>query len=271
MGTIVEKYIQADSMKIFYDIHNDKKTKTVVLVHGFGLDRDMWRMQLDVLQDFKVICLDVRGHGKSRPCDVFGVIKVCEDIKCILDMEKCDSAVIIGLSMGSYVAQEFVRLYSKLTRGIMVADGTPIYIKYPKWETLSLKYSAPLLKLYTWKNLKKTMASQTSINIDVRNELIRMFEKQTKKEFILSYAGIANALHEEKVDIKCPFFVVYGDKDKAGTIQIHAKDWKIEYPNCKIYKIPNAGHVSNMDNPQEFNRIMLDFLKEVYVDFELQG
>ena len=91
------------------------------------------------------------------------------------------------------------------------------------------------------------MAKQTSVREDVREKLIQMFDKLTKKEFIASWAGIANALHEEEVEFSDPFYVVYGNSDKSGTIKMHVKDWQKTYPNCVVCEIPNAGHVSNMD------------------------
>ena len=261
---MAEKFIQSPDGKVYYDLLNEACEQTVVLVHGFGLDRDMWVEQLDVLQDSCVIAVDARGHGKSRPFSEFNVIKVAEDIHRILQAENRAKAVIVGLSMGSYAAQEFVRLYPANTAGLMAADGTPIFIKYPLWETVALRYSMPLLKLYTWNGLKNAMAKQTSVIPEVRAQLIRMFDKFNKDEFISSWAGIANCLHEEKVVIECPFYVVYGEYDQAGTIKAHASDWVVAYPNCKVFVIPNAGHVSNMDNPQEFNRIMLELLDESF-------
>ena len=259
----MEKYITQQDIKVCYDVYNKTSKTTVVLIHGFGLNKDMWKPQITALKKYRVINIDARGHGKSRPCDKFNVIDVCRDIAAILEKESCKNAAVIGLSMGSYVAQEFVRLYPELTAGVMAADGTPLFIKYPRWETASLKWSGPLLRLYTWKSLKKLMAKQTAIKDDVRIKLVEMFDTQTKEEFINSWAGIANVLHEENVDIKCPFYVVYGAQDKSGTIKLHANDWEKEYPDCKVFEIPDAGHVSNMDNPKAFNKIMLKFLREV--------
>ena len=137
----MEKHILSKKVNVYYDLHNEDKEHTVVLIHGFGLDRDMWQEQVSVLSDYKVICLDARGHGKSRPCESFRIVDVAKDIKKILDKEDCSKAAIIGLSMGSYAAQEFARIYPEYASGILVADGTPLFIKYPQWEALSLKWS----------------------------------------------------------------------------------------------------------------------------------
>jgi len=259
----MEKKIVRDDVVVYYDSLNEDKLITVVLVHGFGVNRNMWQPQLDALKGYHVINIDVRGHGKSRPCNRMTVIDVCKDICKILEVEEIASAIMVGLSMGSYVAQEFVRLYPEKTLGVLVADGTPLFMKYPKWETISLKYSAPLFKLYRWKRLIVLMAKSSAIKESVQQKLIKMFSQLTKEEFVRSWATFAQVLHEEAVTVACPFYIAYGDQDKSGTIKSHVKDWKTEYPGCKVFKIPNAGHVSNMDNPNRFNQILLQMMDEV--------
>ena len=260
----MEKQLKADGGILFYDHYNEKAENAVVLIHGFGLDADMWQDQIPVLEKYRVICIDVRGHGRSRPFNEFSVVLTADDIKKILHEEKCETAALIGLSMGGYVVQEFARLFPDITSGIMVADSTPMFISYPKWETISLKLSKSILRLYPWGYLKNVMAKQTSVKTDVRQKLITMFGKLSKEEFINSWSGIANVLHEENFDPNVTFYAVYGDKDKSGTIKLHAKDWPKHYPACKVFEISSAGHVSNMDNPDGFNRVMLEFLSAAF-------
>ena len=135
-----ERIYQAKDVKVHYVIHNDENVQTVVLIHGFGVDGHMWNRQLRALKDFKVIVVDVRGHGLSRPCSNFNVIMAAQDILGILDQERCMAVSLVGLSMGSYVAQEFARLYPDRLEGLFLADGTPIFMKYPRWEKVALKY-----------------------------------------------------------------------------------------------------------------------------------
>ncbi|GKX30971.1 hydrolase [Vallitalea longa] len=261
----MEKYYKTESANICYKVHQQQKKKAIVFIHGFGITKEMWDKQLDDLKAYKVITVDVPHHGKSTSQKPLNLIHVCKEIVGILDQEGIEKTVIAGLSMGNYIAQEFVRLYPERTQGIFLADGSPIYMRYSKWETLSLKRSQPLFKLYTWERLKKAMARQSSVVNEVQSELIKMFDTQTKDSFIRSWSAIANALHEEDVNIISPMCYVYGEQDRTGTIQLHVKDWQVCYPKCEVHMIPNAGHVSNMDNPKVFNQILVDFLQKIYV------
>lgn len=257
----MKKYIETENCKVTYDLHNSEKKVCVILIHGFGITRDMWKPQIPVLCDYKVINMDVRGHGESQPCDNFTIKKAANDIKAVMEAENIKTAVLIGLSMGGYAVQEFAHLYPELAEKIMVIGATPLFAKYAKWESSSLKYSGPLLNLYPWNYLKRLMANKTSVNDEVRKELYRMFSIYTKEQFIASWAGIATCLHEEDEKFDFPLCFVYGDKDKSGTVSMHAKDWKVLYPHCEVNKIENASHLANMDNPNKFNSIMLEFIK----------
>lgn len=259
----VSKNLVTKDVTVHYDVHHENEVKTIVFIHGFGVNKEMWNSQILAFESFRIINIDVRGHGKSRPCGNFDVILAAQDVKDILIQENIKKAAVVGLSMGSYVAQELYRLYPDMISGLFLADGTPIFMKYPLWEKLSLKYSAPILKLYSWNGLKKTMAKQTAYKPDVQAELLNMFNQMTRSEFMISWRGMTEVLHEENIQVTCPMYFVYGEKDSAGTIKMHAKDWKVLYPNCNVVEIKNAGHLSNMDNPESFNRILLELLERV--------
>ena len=260
----MEKYYKTEEVNICYRVYQQEKKNTIVFVHGIGITKEMWNKQLDALKAYRVITIDVPHHGKSTSKKPLNLIQVCKDIVGILDQEDIKKTVIAGLSMGNYISQEFARLYPERIQGVFLADGLPIFMRYPKWETISLKWSQPLFKLYTWERLKIAMAKQSSVVNEVQSELIKMFDTQTKESFIGSWSAIANAIHKEDVNITSSMCYVYGEQDKTGTIKLHVKDWQTCYSKCKVYSIPNAGHVSNMDNPKVFNQILVDFLQEVY-------
>lgn len=102
----MKKSILSNNCMIFYDFIQNKNKPTVVLIHGYGVNRKMWQPQLDFLSDkYTVINIDVRGHGESRPCDTFSIKEAASDLRNILLAEKCEKAILIGLSMGGYIVQ----------------------------------------------------------------------------------------------------------------------------------------------------------------------
>jgi pimeloyl-ACP methyl ester carboxylesterase len=221
----------------------------------------MWNPQLDALKDCRVINVDVRGHGLSRPCHNFTVKNAATDIYTILDAENCKDAVLVGLSMGGYITQEYAANYGK-AKGYMITGSTPIFVPYKTWEKIGLKYFTPLFNLYPWETLKKQMAKASALDENARASLYDMFGEMNKKEFIASWNGIATCLNERNFKFDAPLLVSCGEFDKTGTIKQHLSDWPKYYPGSRVEIISNAAHVANMDNPKDFNRLMLEFIRE---------
>jgi pimeloyl-ACP methyl ester carboxylesterase len=257
----MQKCIEPGGCRIFYDITGPLDAPAVVLIHGYGVNRKMWNPQLDALKDCRVINVDVRGHGLSRPCHNFTITNAAADINAILYEENCRDAVLVGLSMGGYITQEYAANYGN-ARGYMIIGSTPIFVPYKTWEKIGLKYSAPLFNLYPWEILKKQMAKASALKEDVRAALYDMFGEMTKKEFVDSWNGIATCLNERDFVFDAPLLVSCGESDKTGTIKKHLPDWLKYYPGCRVEIIKNAAHVANMDNPEDFNELMLGFIGE---------
>lgn len=259
----MQKYIERGACRVFYDVTGPDEAPAVILIHGYGVNRKMWNPQLDALKDYRVINVDVRGHGLSRPCRNFTVKNAADDIRAILDVENCKDAVLVGLSMGGYITQQYAADYGK-AKGYMITGSTPIFVPYKTWEKIGLKYSAPLFNLYPWETLKKQMAKASALNEDVRAALYDMFGEMNKKEFVTSWNGIATCLNKRDFKFDSPLLVSCGEFDKTGTIKQHLPDWPRYYPGCRVETIANAAHVANMDNPPGFNELMLGFIKECF-------
>jgi pimeloyl-ACP methyl ester carboxylesterase len=256
----MQKSIQSDGCRIFYDITGTVGSPAVVLIHGYGVNRKMWNPQLDALKDCRVINIDVRGHGLSRPCPNFTVKKAASDLHLILDAENCKEQLLPAFRWAVYYPA--VRRRLRKAKGYMIIGSTPIFVPYKTWEKIGLKYSSPLFNLYPWETLKKQMAKASALNEDARTALYDMFGEMNKKEFITSWNGIATCLNERDFTFDAPLLVCCGEFDKAGTIKKHLPDWPKYYPGCRVEIIADAAHVANMDNPADFNRLMLGFIGE---------
>ena len=88
-----------------------------------------------------------------------------------------------------------------------------------------------------------------------------MFDQLTRREFLRGWRGIAQCLHPEKhFSFDAPLLVCRGERDRTGTIARHMEDWKRAWPETETAVLPGAAHVVNLDAPEAFNRLLLDFL-----------
>src|SRR5215212_9123848 len=99
----------------------------LVLLHGFPLDRSMWRGQAEALGGgFRVVAPDLRGLGETPLGDVGVSIKgMAEDVAALLDELNLGRVVLGGLSMGGYVAFEFFRKFPNRVCALVLADTRP--------------------------------------------------------------------------------------------------------------------------------------------------
>jgi pimeloyl-ACP methyl ester carboxylesterase len=260
----MEKYIQHDGCKVAYEYMCGSQPLTIILLHGYGLDRTMWMPQEKWLQakGFPVINVDVRGHGNSRPTADFTVKLAAQDVKAIIERENLSRYIVCGLSMGAFVAQEFAFSFGGAA-GYMLAGVTPLCVPYSRWEKKLLAWSGSMMKyLYSWQTLKKAMAKGSTFTKPARAMVMQIFDKIDKAEFLISWKGFTTCLHEEAFSFDAPVLVVVGKRDTRGTIQKHLPDWQKHYRHCTVKILPDAGHVVNLDREEEFNRILLDFIEK---------
>ena len=255
----MEKSVVRPGCRVVYNTYGDRANPAVVLLHGYGVDARMWEPQLSALNGYYVIVPDVRGHGRSCPCGEFSIPAAADDVKAILEGEGCADFVLVGLSMGGYITQEYAFRHGE-ARGYFIVGATPIFLDcYSGFERWMLRHSAQMLNLYPWETLKKAMTKACAITKAGRSAVAVMFDAMSKPEFIKSWQGVAACLHTEDMRFDAPLLVACGDSDRTGTIRKCLGKWEPVY-GCRTLVFQDAAHVANIDTPLAFNETMLDFI-----------
>jgi len=109
-----------NNSRIHYSIEGKLKQNALVLLHGFTESLDIWDdFSAELSLDFKVICIDLPGHGKSECVgDVHTMELMADVVKAVLDKESIVESVMIGHSMGGYVALAFAEKYPLYIKGL---------------------------------------------------------------------------------------------------------------------------------------------------------
>lgn len=149
-----EKVIQLDYGLVSYWINNSSKKDTILFIHGLTADHTLFDKQVDYFSElFNVIIIDASKHGKSRPFSAFSY-SICADVvKMIALAEKIDKLILVGQSMGGYVAQMVICKYPNLVSKYISIDSTSFGLKYYNWlDRLILNIVEPISKLYSKKS-----------------------------------------------------------------------------------------------------------------------
>ena len=118
--------IHCESLSLYYK-DQGVGSDTVVLLHGFPFDSDLWLPQMRSLaSQYRVVAPDLRGFGASDPSPKpYSVAQLADDVAVLLGELDVERAVIGGLSLGGYVAFEFYRRHRELARALILADTKP--------------------------------------------------------------------------------------------------------------------------------------------------
>lgn len=241
----------------------DLSRDTMFFLHGLTADHTMFEQQFPAFEErYNIIAWDAPAHGASRPYSKFTYENAANGLKTILDECGVPAVVLIGQSMGGFIAQAFICRYPEMVKAFVAIDSTPYgnyYSESDKWWLRQIEWMA---NLFPEKLLKSSMVKQNSVTKLGQSNMAAMIQRYSKAELChLMGIGYAGFLDDNRVcEIPCPVLLLVGKKDNTGKVRAYNKEWakRTGYP---LIWIPNAAHNSNVDNPSVVNEKILGFVR----------
>ena len=246
----------------------------VLLVHGFPLDHTMWNDQIAALAPHaRVIAPDLRGFGRSPlgPIDAeHGITmeRYADDLAELLDALQIgpdQPVVFAGLSMGGYIAWQFVRKHAARLRALVLLDTRALADteearagrikmaeKVAEWgsarvaEMMGPKLAAPS----THESKPEVVSSLRRVVVDTSPAVIAAAQRG-----LAARPDVTSMLPK----IAVPTLVIVGDQDVISPPD-EMKHIAQAIPGAKLVVIPNSGHMTTMENPAAVNKAMQDFI-----------
>ncbi len=264
----MEKQIYNNNLKINYDIKG--KGNVVVLIHGFLETSETWKDFADLLSsDFSVISVDLPGHGKSDIFDEpYTVCKYAESVYVVLKSENIQKAVIVGHSMGGYVALAFAESYPSMLSGLCLFHSVPFSDSYEKKqlrnEVISRIRSGN--KDIVCSNHAKAVYADD--NTETFKEKIKEGEKIAKSVSEEGIIASLSAMRDRKdrnyvsEKLRVPFLYILGKKDRfipESVLEV------IKFPKLTDTVIlENSGHMGMIEEKERSLKIIRNFCKKIY-------
>lgn len=247
----------------------------VILLHGHSLDTRMWDEQFSTFANHhRTIRLDFRGYGRSsEQSETFQHTHV-DDVLAVMDSLLIEKAHVVGLSMGSFVAGDMLAMYphrmlscTLVSGGIRNSPGPtePMGEEESRQrdeEIAALKEKGIEVYKREWHEI--LMSSGGSQRERMRQPLWQMVSDWTAwqplhKEVRLFYGKEAWRTLEERGTTDVPTLIIRGEnevKDPAG------RPREMNYLTHAHFEIiPDCGHMLNMERPDEFNNLVLEFIR----------
>jgi 3-oxoadipate enol-lactonase len=243
----------------------------VVLLHAFPLDREMWAPQLEPISraGFRVFALDLPGFGgTSADGDGFTIDRGADLVGGFLDALGISKTVVVGLSMGGYVAMAIARRRPSLLAGLVLAD-TRAAPDAPHMRGNRDKMIASV-------QAKGPVAAADAMLPNLFSEPTRstnpaLIERVKQSVLRQSASGIVAGLvalrdrPDAAPDLETmavPILVLVGEFDTVTPLLAAARIAGT-VPKSDLAHIPGAGHLSNLENPEAFNTAVIAFLKQL--------
>jgi pimeloyl-ACP methyl ester carboxylesterase len=227
----------------------------LVFIHGLGGNADRWRLQMETLSNnYRVLAMDLRGHGQSGYwADVPVSIRAfADDVIALLDRLCLEQAHICGLSLGGMIALEIFARYAPRVKSLILADTTAFFPPPQAQEELLGLFDR--LDMAAWAALLAGRILRREAPAEQRQEVIQMLAANRRD---LYRAGLVAALDSDYrwvlplIDL--PTLILVGEEDQATPIG-YAEYLQANIRGSVLQVIPQAAHLSNLENPAAFNR-----------------
>ncbi|MXV13860.1 alpha/beta fold hydrolase [Hufsiella ginkgonis] len=241
---------------------------TVLFIHGFPFNKQLWEAQLPALPDeVRGIAYDIRGFGDSESGSSFFTIDLfARDVEALVSGLKLDKVVLCGISMGGYIALRAFERNAGLYAGLILCDTTAAadnneakLNRFASIETVQEKGVEPYAAGFVKKIFSETTLTDRPEAVARISEMIVTTPVTTICSSLLAMASRTETTALlPSVDV--PALVIRGEDDQViPAVQTDLLQQSI--PGAVIETIDAAGHLPNVENPEAFNRAMNRFLQ----------
>lgn len=237
----------------------------LLLVHGLGSSIRDWEYQIPVLrQHYRVIALDVRGHGQSdKPRQRYRIATFAADVAALIEHLGLQQVHLVGISMGGMIGFQLGVDRPELLRSLTIVNSGPEvkphslrdYVEIGKRWLLSRLLSLDTIA----KGLGKLLFPKPE-QADLRRKIEQRWPENDKRAYLASLDAIIGwGVRERLARINCPTLVVTADRDYTPVSLKEA--YVRELPDARLVVIEDSRHATPLDQPERFNQTLLEFIR----------
>ena len=251
------------------DRAGEGRRRGLVFLPGLTADHRLFQRQISHFAGKRpVLVWDAPGHAASWPFEMsFDLFDKARWLEEILRREGFQPPVIVGQSMGGYVAQAYAQLFPGQMAGFISIDSAPLQRRYvTAAELWLLERMEPVYRHYPWRLLLKQGCegvSTTPYGQALMREMMMTYDGDQRRYAALSGHGfrmLAKAMRADlPYEITCPAMLLCGTEDHAGSCIRYNRAWA-ENTGIPLHWISGAGHNANTDRPAQVNALIQSLL-----------
>jgi len=262
-------YLEFEGSNIYYQSIGKGET-TLVFIHGWGCDMKAWQNQKAYFEDhLHVVLIDLPGFGMSSKNKVdYNIEYFSNGIQAVIHELALSKVILVGHSLGTPIAKKIAEAIPELITGICVIDG--VYFDFPEDPAEIAAYKKELqgfVSMFKGEDrIKNTEAFINSLHVEATSKKVRNYAQSTMSkvpEFV-GHTVMQNLVEEKnwkKESVAIPTLAIYANIPELP--ENNDSILRIWYPNLTYIEMDTVGHFLMMEQPDEFNRLLHDFISEI--------
>ena len=245
---------------MYYEfIPNPESPQTLVFVHGWAETHKIWREQIEYFKnEFQILSYDLRGFGlSSKPVYGYSLNTQANHLHNLIQSLELQNYWLIGHSLGGMLTLQYCEKFIGEVRGGVLIDTTSrIPVKVSTWRNLGTFFVSKTLRKIWQKSLE-------TVRADNRKTLMEglLHDVDSVPLYVSAASGIA--VLNSKVHLSgilCPILIIVGAEDSLTPVDL-SEQMHQRLPNSQLVIIPDTGHMSFIEKPDEINSSITTFLR----------
>ncbi|MFL2800847.1 MAG: alpha/beta fold hydrolase [Paracoccaceae bacterium] len=230
----------------------DPKRKTLILIHGLGLNQDVWSWQISLFKNCNVLIYDLLGHGDSKdPDDEISLALFVEQLSEIVNYLDIKRAILVGFSLGSMISRKFASIYPSKVEGLVLLNSPNRLLEHERDEILEraklLRDKGP--ESTTDAAIERWFSSKFQQENSHIVQLVRNWVNSNKKEV---YSKIYPILYYGSIDLKSvnenkPSLIITCDQDFSNGPDA-AKEIAKNFTKSDVCILKNLRHMALVED-----------------------
>ena len=248
--------------------------ETVMMLHGIGGGHLSFAPQLETLAyvGYRAVAWDMPGYGHSAPIEPYTFKGLAEACIRLIDALQCDSVVLLGHSMGGMVAQEVIARRPDKVHKLVLCGTSAAFARHHNGRSADAwarqfiaQRSAPLDAGQTMEQLARTLVPEMA-GPAAQADGLRLAEHCMASVPAATYRRALECLvsfdrQAALADIRVPTLLVGGEHDRVAMPAVMQRMART-IAQARYEELPGVGHLMNLEAPDAFDRLLLDFLRK---------
>lgn len=261
-------HVEVDGVRLYYETAGSGP-QAVVLSHSFLVDHSQFAGQFEALDDYRVIAYDHRDHGRSdRVGTAYDLDALVRDAEGLIDALEAAPCHFVGLSTGGFVGMRLALRTPQRLRSLTLmdtsAESEPL-LKLGKYRALFTLLRLVGTRPLQGRAMREMFSTSFLRDVDRQDEVARWRERIVKND-PAALVRFGNAIFdrddivEQLRHLDLPTLVIVGEHDRPQPLP-RARTIVDAIPGAELTVIPDAGHLSTIEQPEAVNEVLLPFIR----------